>query len=130
MRREILASVNAQRQTAGLPRLRPHPALDRAAQRYAEQMRDEGFYGHRAPDGSTVLERVKAAGYRPRRAGENLADGPETPAQAMAGWMESRDHRNNILSRRFTEIGLGVTTGEADGEPRVFWVLCFGLPRP
>jgi uncharacterized protein YkwD len=129
VREQIVDRVNAERAAVGLPPLRPQHQLQRAAQSYAEQMRTERFYGHVAPDGTTVLDRVRAAGYRLRRAGENLANGPETVAEVMAGWMDSRDHRENILSRRFTEIGLGIAVGEIDGQYQLLWVLHFGLPR-
>jgi uncharacterized protein YkwD len=130
LRRRVVEGVNRERHLAGLPPLRLQYQLNEAAQTYAEEMRDQGFYGHVAPDGATVLERVKAAGYRLKRAGENLANGPETPEQVVDGWMGSPDHRANILNRRFTEIGVGVAIRRAKhGDYEILWVQCFGQPR-
>jgi uncharacterized protein YkwD len=41
-------------------------------------------------------------------AGENIAYGQRTPAEVMRDWMNSPGHRNNILSRSFSQIGVGL----------------------
>jgi len=38
---------------------------------------------------------------------ENIADGQTTPAMVVADWMDSPGHRASILTRSFTEIGVG-----------------------
>lgn len=40
--------------------------------------------------------------------GENIAKGQMTPAQVVDDWMRSENHRNNILSGAFDEIGIGI----------------------
>ena len=47
-----------------------------------------------------------------RSAGENLAWIPsDSPAAVVAAWMASPHHRANLLSRRFTSVGLGDVSG-------------------
>jgi hypothetical protein len=64
-----------------------------------------GFYGHFSPAGTSVLERVKASGYRPRIAGENLANGPETVDQVVSRRRRRltgngiQDHLGSVLWR-------------------------------
>lgn len=40
--------------------------------------------------------------------GENIAKGQLTPNQVMDDWMNSENHRRNILSGAFDEIGIGI----------------------
>ncbi len=40
--------------------------------------------------------------------GENIAKGQLTPTQVMDDWMKSENHRKNILSGAFDEIGIGI----------------------
>ncbi|OGJ58069.1 hypothetical protein A2881_04995 [Candidatus Peribacteria bacterium RIFCSPHIGHO2_01_FULL_55_13] len=40
--------------------------------------------------------------------GENIAKGQLTPTQVMNDWMQSENHRRNILSGAFDEIGIGI----------------------
>jgi uncharacterized protein YkwD len=40
--------------------------------------------------------------------GENIAKGQLTPTQVMNDWMKSENHRKNILSGAFDEIGIGI----------------------
>ena len=55
-------------------------------------------------------------------AGENVAMGNVTPQRMVAMWMASSGHRANILSSRYTYIGIGATRG-SDG--RVYGVQDF-----
>jgi uncharacterized protein YkwD len=61
-----------------------------------------------------------------RWVGENIAVGHWTAADACRKWMASREHRGNILSRRFTLIGVGFARG-AGG--RTYYVEDFGSHR-
>jgi uncharacterized protein YkwD len=41
-------------------------------------------------------------------AGENIAKGQTTPEQVMNAWMNSQGHRENILNKNYTQIGVGI----------------------
>ncbi len=128
VRAELLESVNVERRKARMPPLRLQQKLDRTAQGYAEDMLARGFYGHRSPEGTTVMDRAQAEGYRGRTTGENLANGAESVEEVMRGWMESQGHQENILSPIFREVGFGVAIGKKPGGHRILWVQCFGRP--
>jgi uncharacterized protein YkwD len=130
VRQQLLDRVNEERLRRDLPRLHLSDDLSSAAQGYANRMASEKFYGHVSPHGDTVLDRIEASGYRPELTGENLASGPQTAEQAMDGWMASKGHRDNILDRRFRDVGFGVSAVDTDGELKVLWVQCFGRQRP
>ncbi len=55
---------------------------------------------------------------------ENIAAGQRTPESAMEGWMNSPDHKHNILSDSYWEIGVGFFEGS--GEYRYYWDQNFG----
>lgn len=130
VRLQLLARVNKERERRNMGPLRSSRTLNTAAQAYADRMMREGFYGHISPRGETVLERVRAGGYKPALTGENLASGQQTAEQAMDNWMASRGHRGNILERGFRDIGVGVSVLESDGELKILWVQFFGRRRP
>lgn len=130
IRAEILALVNAARSDAGLaPLVRSEP-LERSAQRYAEGMVAEGFFGHTDPRGGTLQDRAEAAGYFDRSLsadcacvkgyvlGENLARGQRSAREVVDAWMESPSHRGAILGKDFTDLGVGLSAG--------MWVQHFG----
>jgi uncharacterized protein YkwD len=121
----VLDATNAERRKAGLGELRPSAKLFEVARRHSENMAKQDTLSHEL-DGKTMADRVKAAGYAYRAAGENVAFNQKTPTDAVAGWMASEGHRANILNGEFTEIGVGRATN-ADGKP--YWTQVFGTPK-
>ncbi len=126
MRRRMLTRVNAERRRHSLPVFAPSPALDRVAQAYADDMLKRSHYGHVDPEGLTVRERAYAGGYDLRFIAENLAAGQPTVDEAMDGWMKSEKHRDNILSRVYTEAGFGLAIGRNRRGYQIIWVQVFG----
>ena len=57
-------------------------------------------------DGSSVHERVVAAGYNPSRSSE-IIYGSGYPQTAFDWWMNDQIHRNEILNPGVTEMGVG-----------------------
>ena len=85
------------------------------------------YFAHEGHDGSTPAQRVAATGYRYRLVGENLASGPQSAAQAVAGWLASPGHCENIMDARFSESGVAYAANSS-GAPRVYWVQEFAAP--
>jgi uncharacterized protein YkwD len=125
VRAAMLESVNAARRTSAYP-LRQNAQLDLAAQRHAEDMLARNYFAHESPEGKTVRERSRAAGYVWRVIGENIAEGQFSVDEVMETWMRSPGHRRNILDRDFKELGVGLAIGKSGGEWRVVWVQTFG----
>ena len=126
MRRRMLDRVNAERRRHSLPVLAPNATLDRVAQTYADDMLKRSHYGHVDPEGLTVRERAYAGGYDLRFIAENLAAGQPTVDEAVDGWMKSEKHRDNILSRIYTEAGFGLAIGRNRRGSQIIWVQVFG----
>jgi uncharacterized protein YkwD len=118
VRDATLCLLNAERSKRGLKPLKANSKLRKAAERHSRNMVADGFFDHVSPSGSTMVDRVRKAGYmKPGRAwslGENIAWGTgdlSTPRATMRAWMNSPGHKANILRRNFREIGIGIDLG-------------------
>lgn len=123
----LLTLTNAERTKAKLGNLRLNTKLAAAAQRQADDMARSGQFSHTGSDGSQMGDRVKSSGYRFSLAAENIyMQSPSNRAErAIAGWMNSKGHRENLLNGQFTEIGLGY----ASRGNQHYYVQVFGKPR-
>ena len=111
---------------AAAPSLSVSQKLNKAAEGHARDMARKKFFEHRGSDGSQPKDRVIRAGYQPRLTGENIAYGPESAEEVVAGWLASPGHCANIMDPRFQSIGTGVAIGRKRGE--IYWVQNFGAP--
>jgi len=117
---EVVRLVNEERAAAGMPALRANSRLSRAALTRAKEYAADPSLKHTRPDGtefSTVLDDNWIAW---TVCGENLAWGQATPAQVVAAWMKSAEHKKNILYD-FDRIGVAVF--ESGG--RLYWAQLF-----
>ena len=122
MKQELIALTNAERKKAGLPELAELPALMGTAQLKADDMRINRYYGHNSPVYGMPGDMIKAAIPSARSAAENIASWTKTPQEVITGLMDSPGHRANILSAKYTHIGIGIIEG-ADGG--YWWVQHF-----
>jgi uncharacterized protein (TIGR03000 family) len=111
---EVLELTNQERDKAGLPRLRSHAKLARAAREHSANMARLGQLAHTL-EGKGPAERLAELGYQSFGWGENVAGGQRTPQEALQSWMNSPGHRGNILSSDFTEIGVGIAGNNQGG---------------
>ncbi len=93
------------------PPLQRSRTLDSAAAEHAADMARHDYFEHVDLQGKTPADRVRAAGYRGKLIGENIAYGPGSAQEVMAGWLHSPGHCQNIMDPRFTEIGLAAAQG-------------------
>ena len=121
----VIDRTNAERRRAGVPPLSSEPQLTAAAEAHARNMARQNRMSHTL-DSESVVERTKAAGYRYRTVGENIAWNQPTAEAVVDDWMHSRGHRRNMLSGDFTQIGVAVANN-SKGEP--YWVQVFGKPK-
>ncbi len=122
----LLKEVNDARKNEGLKPLRYSMLLAVAAQSHALDMNLNTFFAHQNKFGETVWNRVTKLGY-PRWAtiGENIAQGYDSAAAAMTGWMNSPAHKENMLFPEYTEMGIGHVEG-VPGKYHHMWVQTFG----
>ena len=108
----VLANINTLREQHGLSPLRLSSALGAAARQHSLEMANRGYFSHSSANGWSFDHRI--ARYYPmghRRywsVGENLLwSSPSVDASgALSMWFNSPEHRKNMLTPRWREIGL------------------------
>lgn len=115
---EIVALVNAERARAGLPALTIDAKAQLAAQLRADEL--QRSFSHTRPDGTSGFTALDAVSASYRAAGENIGMGHRTPQQVVAAWMDSPTHRANILSSKYTAIGVGYAAGDLPSWSQMF----------
>jgi uncharacterized protein YkwD len=106
----FLNSTNADRTAAHEAALTLNPELEAAAQAKANDMVSRNYWSHTTPDGQTPWSFITAAGYTYQTAGENLAYGFANASDTVTGWMNSAEHRANILNTTYKDVGFGVAS--------------------
>ena len=102
---EVVRLVNAERAKEGLSALQMDSSLNSAAQVRAKEIVTN--FSHTRPNGSSCFTALSEAGIKYNGSGENIAYGQKTPAEVVNAWMNSAGHRANIMSSKFTKIGVG-----------------------
>lgn len=126
---KVLALVNADRVSIGLPTLSMNKQLTQAAEAKAKNMAEVGYFAHNSPTGKTPWDFIEATGYSYRYAGENLAIRFTSAEDEHAAWMASSTHRANILSNKYLETGIAVWSTEQDGQQVLITVEEFGTQQ-
>ena len=130
---DVINAVNALRASYGLAPYNISSILMATAQAQADFMAATGHVSHTGLGGSSVTERLLAAGYP--LAGdlslggfrsENITSGNEskTAQDAINGWTGDAPHLTTMISPSLTEIGAGVSVNGG----RVYYVIDCALP--
>jgi len=124
---DYAVQVNQLRLQHNLPPLKLNAQLCDAAQAHAETMAQTGVIAHADSQGRRADYRASEAGYFYHRLGENLAAGQPTWERALQAWLNSPDHRANLLTPDYRELGIGFT-GSAT-RYRTVWAQLLGARR-
>lgn len=108
---DLYSLTNQERAAKGLDALTLDSKLNSAATAKANHMFANDYWAHVAPDGTTPWSFIYASGYNYSVAGENLAKDFNTSSGAVAGWMASPTHRDNILNTEYKDIGFATVNG-------------------
>jgi uncharacterized protein YkwD len=125
----MLCLVNWARARNGLRPLQVSSRLELAAKRKADAILRCGLSHEpcRIPSRSFLRETAYGAGRR-WSVGENLAlvSRPLSARAVLALWLESADHRANVLNPSWRDIGIAEAGDGARDDPTVVWVVEFG----
>ncbi len=126
----LLSGTNKQRSNAGKSNLTISSKLTTAAQNKATDMANKNYWSHNSPTGQTPWSFITAAGYKYKTAGENLAYGFDTSADTISGWMNSPEHKANILNSSYTNVGFGIVNipNYQGGGPETLVVAMYASP--
>lgn len=130
---QVLNLINQQRAANGLNPLALNAALSAAARVQSNDMACNNFISHTGSDGSTWADRIRAQGYDYANYPlENIYVGdPQFGGNAegaVAWWMNSQVHRDNILNNVVTEVGIGYVYNP-NSEYGGYYTMDFALPR-
>jgi uncharacterized protein YkwD len=116
MERQILDLMDRDRTANGLPPLARDARLSQVARSYSREMADIGDIAHFSQRSGNAVDRLRAAGISPMPTvvAENVGRG-YSATDAERGFMSSPGHRDNILSRQVTHVGVGVALGKREG---------------
>ncbi|KAJ2780275.1 hypothetical protein H4R18_003549 [Coemansia javaensis] len=120
---DLCCAANKDRAAHGLPPLKWSPDIDWVAMQHSDWMAKMGEINHEENPGPTKLfgDRLLRGGIRFRTAGENLSKGYEL-WQVEPAWMNSPDHRANILGATYTVCGGAAT------DPGRYFTVNFASP--
>jgi uncharacterized protein YkwD len=128
----MLCLTNYARARAGEGALEPVPALEGSASEKAADILDCDSFSHYAC-GREFSYWIRASGYMSTecwRVGENLAWGTGqygTVSSIFRAWMNSTEHRENLLDPEFTQVGIDRRVGDLEGERGAHvWAQQFG----
>jgi uncharacterized protein YkwD len=113
---------------AAAPPLSLNALLGKAALEHSQDMAAHGYMDHTGRDGSSPADRITRTGYKWRMVGENLASGIMTPEDAVAGWVQSPHHCANLMTARFSEMGIAFAVNPST-DAGVYWTQTFGTTR-
>ena len=108
----VLFDLNKIRAQHGLEPVKISARLTASATQHSSEMGADGYFEHESKDGTAFWKRIGrwygSNGYSYWSVGENLLwSSPEVdPAGAMQLWMNSPEHRANILNGRWREVGI------------------------
>ena len=102
--------------------------LEGVAAGHASDMAVHDYFEHQDLSGQSPADRVRAAGYREKLVGENIAYGPQSVEEVVKGWLASPDHCENIMDPRFAQMGIGLAPGRVSRRG-LFWVQVLAEPR-
>ena len=105
--KEVVELTNKERAMYGLPALTLDTELSKVAKVKSQDMSTNNYFDHTSPTYGSPFDMMKQFGITYKAAGENIAKGQKTPEEVVNAWMNSEGHRANILSDKFTHIGVG-----------------------
>jgi uncharacterized protein YkwD len=119
----VVFQLNEIRSAHGLPPLTLNTQLSAAAEQHTSEMITDGYFAHESHDGAAFWKRLGSYTNSAKHSwgvGENLlwSAGEVESSEALKLWMESPDHRANILSPDWRQIGIAAV--HADSAPGAF----------
>lgn len=126
--KKIIELTNNLRKAVSLPALSESQKLTQAAWQKAEDMALNQYFAHVSPSGTSLKNWLEKIDYKYAIAGENLAVGFSRPEDVVLAWKNSPTHYDNIIEKKFTEIGVAMADGRFNNVDTAFIAQHFGAP--
>ena len=108
----VYHAINAIRTENHQRALNPDALLVKAAQQKADDMVKWNYFAHKAPNGTTAWNIVRALKGDPLVLGENLARCYKTNEDLVEAWKRSSTHKDNIVYKDYTKTGIAIAHGK------------------
>ncbi len=129
----LFSMLNRDRARRGLPVLVFDDVLARIAREHSAEMAAQGILSHDLPSSGGLEARLDRAGYRVRRARENVAHAGSIE-QAEAALLKSPGHLQNIIALDVSRVGVGIARRAGSPEEDLYITQIFtdpaALPQP
>lgn len=126
---KIIELTNNQRLNAGAEIVKINNELNSAATAKVNDMFANNYWAHVSPTGTEPWYFITQSGYKYLHAGENLARDFSSADDIVKAWMASPTHRQNLLDKRYKEMGLAVKDGFINGVETTIVVQMFGVTQ-
>ncbi|MFC0613003.1 CAP domain-containing protein [Scopulibacillus daqui] len=106
--KEIFDITNVLRKRYNVNQLKWNNQAKKAAYLHSKDMKENHYFSHDSKTQGDLSQRLQKQGVNFQAAGENIAAQYTDGIAAVIGWLNSEDHRKNLLSNMFTGLGVGV----------------------
>lgn len=80
----------------------------------ADDMTENSYFSHTSPTYGSPFDMMKNYGLSYKAAGENIAGNPSLEG-AVNSWINSSTHRENLLSKSYNYVGIGISKSSTYG---------------
>lgn len=108
--RQIFDITNVIRKRYDVPPLQWHEKAAEVAYSHSKEMQEQHYFSHVSPKHGDLKARLLSARIPFQLAGENIAAQYVDGIAAVAGWLNSKSHRDTLLNKEFTHLGVGVSS--------------------
>ena len=105
---EIFDITNVLRQRNKLKPLRWDELTAEVAYGHSKDMSENNDFSHTSKKFGDLTERLQTAKVAYQEAGENIAANYTDGPAVVEGWLNSKGHRDSLLNKDFSHIGIGV----------------------
>ncbi len=126
---KIIDLTNEIRSSLGLKLLEKNDVLSKAAYNKAEDMLVEQYFAHTSPKKKNLGYWLRKNSFAYSVAGENLAMGFTDAADVVNAWVQSQTHYANIIDPDYTDVGVGVISGNFNNFDTTLVAQFFGTPE-
>lgn len=112
---EFLDLINANREANGLQALEIDSEVQNVARLKAEDLVQNNYFAHNSETYGDIQNMLTTFGVSYSSAGENIA-GNSSLSKAVEAWMNSENHKVNILSESYNYTGIAIAESETYGK--------------
>ncbi|MFP3471959.1 CAP domain-containing protein, partial [Micrococcus sp. SIMBA_144] len=85
--KQVIDLTNAERKKQGLSPLKAMPSLSDVAQEKSRDIQQKNYFSHTSPTYGSPFDMMRDFGVDFNTAGENIAQGQQTPEAVVDAWM-------------------------------------------